>query len=184
MDKRRIKVQIQVNDRVLKKIDSEEELKIYYNKLKENFANSFKKEIVYKIECMKILKEIRDNAYYKMDGFKTFDAFTKNFKIARSQIYNYLKLANAIEDGLVSEEYLLENGINESLDLIKNKESATIKKSKQNPIKPLRFQLKRQDSYDFYKKNAKFTAFFLDEIFSNQKELLDNLLKKFKDLRD
>lgn len=54
MDKRRIKVQIQVNDRVLKKIDSEEELRIYYNRLKENFINSFKKEIVYKIECMKI----------------------------------------------------------------------------------------------------------------------------------
>ncbi|WP_407933143.1 chromosome replication/partitioning protein [Borrelia nietonii] len=135
-------MQIQVNDRVLKKIDSEEELRIYYNRLKENFINSFKKEIVYKIECMKILKEIKDNQYYKLDGFKTFDSFTKNFKIARSQIYNYLKLAGAMEDGLISEEYLLENGINDSLDLIKNKERATLKKSTQNSIKPLRFQLK------------------------------------------
>ncbi|UPA19287.1 chromosome replication/partitioning protein (plasmid) [Borrelia puertoricensis] len=177
-------MQIQVNDRVLKKIDSEEELRIYYNRLKENFINSFKKEIVYKIECMKILKEIKDNEYYKMDGFKTFDSFTKNFKIARSQIYNYLKLAGAMENGLISEEYLLENGINDSLDLIKNKERSTLKTSKQNPIKPLKFQLKKQESYDFYKQDSKFIAFFLDEIFSNQKDLLDKLLKKFKDLKN
>lgn len=174
---------IQLNDRVLEKFDSKEQLRIYYNKLKENFVNSFKKEIVYKIECMKILKEIKDNGYYKMDGFKTFDAFTKNFKIARSQIYNYLKLAAAMEDGVVSEDYLLENGINDTLLLIKTNGSETIKKSRQNPIKPLRFQLRSQGSYDFYKENSKFTSFVLDELFENRKEFLEELQNEFEKLK-
>ncbi|ACH94211.1 chromosome replication/partitioning protein [Borrelia duttonii] len=174
---------IQLNDRVLEKFDSKEQLRIYYNKLKENFVNSFKKEIIYKIECMKILKEIKDNGYYKMDGFKTFDAFTKNFKIARSQIYNYLKLAAAMEDGVVSEDYLLENGINDTLLLIKTNGSKTIKKSRQNLIKPLRFQLRSQGSYDFYKENSQFTSFVLDELFENRKEFLEELQNEFKKLK-
>ncbi|WP_210372647.1 chromosome replication/partitioning protein, partial [Borreliella garinii] len=56
-------------------------------------------------------------------------------------------------------------------------------KSKQNPIKPLRFQLKTKESYDFYKSNANFTSFMMHEIFENQKDWIKQLLKKYKELR-
>ncbi|WP_418457370.1 chromosome replication/partitioning protein, partial [Borreliella burgdorferi] len=70
-----------------------------------------------------------------------------------------------------------------SYNFIKDKESPALKKSRQNPIKPLRFQLKTQESYDYYKKNAKFTAFILEELLKNQKDFLKKLLKKYEELK-
>ncbi|MGF7102068.1 chromosome replication/partitioning protein [Borreliella kurtenbachii] len=49
---------------------------------------------------MKILKEIKDKEYYKLDGYQNFEIFTRNYKIAKSQAYEYLRMANAIEEGL------------------------------------------------------------------------------------
>ncbi|WP_418456572.1 chromosome replication/partitioning protein [Borreliella lusitaniae] len=152
----------------------------YYNSLKEKLKINSKKEIYCKLETLKILKEIKDNEYYKLDGYKSFEAFSKDYRLARAQVYNYLKIANAIEDGIIEEEFLIKNGILETLTILRNRESKTIKKSKQNPIKPLRFQLKKQESYDFYKNNAKFTAFILEELLENQKDLINKLLKKYK----
>ncbi|WP_267903570.1 chromosome replication/partitioning protein [Borreliella bavariensis] len=57
---------------------------------------------------------------------------------------------------------------------IKSKEVVD-KKLIQNSIKPLRFQLKRKDSYDFYKSNAKFTGYLLDKIFSSDKDYLNQI---------
>ncbi|MBB6032082.1 hypothetical protein HNR35_001085 [Borreliella spielmanii] len=155
----------------------------HYNSLKEKLKINSKKEIYCKLETLKILKEIKDNEYYKLDGYKSFEAFSKDYRLARAQVYNYLKIANAIEDGIIQEEFLIKNGILETLIILRNKESKTIKKSKQNPIKPLRFQLKKQESYDFYKNNAKFTAFILEELLENQKDLIKKLLKKYKELK-
>ncbi len=64
---------------------------------------------------------------------------------------------------------------------IKSKEVVD-KKSIQNSIKPLRFQLKRQNSYDFYKSNAKFTGCLLDKIFSIDKDYLNKMFKEYSDL--
>ncbi|AHH05720.1 chromosome replication/partitioning protein (plasmid) [Borrelia miyamotoi] len=154
-----------------------------YNELKEKLKQNARKEIYYKVENIRILKEIKDNEYYKLDGHKNFDNFIKSYRMAKTQVYAYLRLANAIEDGLLAEQYIIENGINESLAMIKNKESVKIKKSRQNPIKPLRFQLKSQDSYDFYKEHSKFTAFILDTLFSNDKNYLDKLFKQYSGLK-
>ncbi len=155
----------------------------HYNSLKEKLKINSKKEIYCKLETLKVLKEIKDNEYYKLDGYKSFEAFSKDYRLARAQVYNYLKIANAIEDGIIQEEFLIKNGILETLIILRNKESKTIKKSKQNCIKPLRFQLKKQESYDFYKKHANFTSFMMDEIFENQKDFLNKLLKKYKQLK-
>ncbi|WP_210376944.1 chromosome replication/partitioning protein, partial [Borreliella valaisiana] len=95
----------------------------------------------------------------------------------------YLRIAQAIENGVIEEPFLLENGIKETIIFLRNSNSEKIKKSKQNLIKPLRFQLKKQESYDFYKKNAKFTSFMMDEIFENQKEFLNRLMKKYEKLK-
>ncbi|WP_434757422.1 chromosome replication/partitioning protein (plasmid) [Borrelia puertoricensis] len=150
-----------------------------YNELKEKLKQNARKEIYYKVESIRILKEIKDNEYYKLDGHKNFDSFIKSYRMAKTQVYAYLRLANAIEEGMLAEQYIIENGINESLAIIKNKESITIKKSRQNAIKPLRFQLKSQDSYDFYKDHSKFTAFVLDTLFSNDKNYLKKLFKEY-----
>ncbi|OJH14112.1 permease (plasmid) [Borreliella bissettiae] len=155
----------------------------HYNSLKEKLKISSKKEIYCKLETLKILKEIKDNHYYRFDGYKSFEAFSKDYRLARAQVYNYLKIANAIEDGIIQEEFLIKNGILETLIVLRNKESKTIKKSKQNPIKPLRFQLKKQESYDFYKNHSKFTAFILEELLENQKDFLNKLFKKYKELK-
>ncbi|WP_247073423.1 chromosome replication/partitioning protein [Borrelia turicatae] len=50
-------------------------------------------------------------------------------------------------------------------------------------MKPLRFQLKNQDSYDFYKQNSKFTSFLMDELFKDKKDLLEEFMKKFNSLK-
>ncbi len=103
--------------------------------------------------------------------------------MARTQVYIYLKLAKALQAGILNEDYIIENGIYNSLDKIESQETPIVKKSKQNPIKPLRFQLKKQESYDFYKSNAKFTGFMLDKLFSDGKEIIKKLMKEYKELK-
>ncbi|ACN52932.1 chromosome replication/partitioning protein [Borreliella valaisiana] len=154
-----------------------------YNILKKKLYVNLREGISNRIECMKILKEIKDNKYYKLDGYKSFDAFIKDYDVAKTQAYNYLKIANAIESGVIEEQYVLDNGFRLILSVFKNKESPTLKKSKQNPIKPLRFQLKKQESYDFYKSNAKFTGFLLDKLFSDEREIIKKIMKEYKQLK-
>ncbi|OJH14299.1 permease, partial (plasmid) [Borreliella bissettiae] len=43
--------------------------------------------------------------------------------------------------------------------------------------------LKKQESYDFYKSNAKFTGFMLDKLFSDGKEIIKKLMKEYKELK-
>ncbi|AFI31986.1 chromosome replication/partitioning protein [Borrelia crocidurae] len=168
----------------LNDIANENKILEYYNSLKERLVFNFQKEILNKIESMKILKEIKDNEYYKLDGYKNFEEFTRHYRIAKTQAYEYLKIANAIQEGLVEEKDIIENGIHDIILSLRNKTGFSIKKSRQNMIKPLKFQLKRQESYDFYKKNPKFASFILDEIFFNRKNLLGKLQTKFKNLKN
>ncbi|SCW42985.1 MULTISPECIES: chromosome replication/partitioning protein [Borreliella] len=154
-----------------------------YNILKKKLYVNLREGVSNRIQCMKILKEIKDNEYYKLDGYKSFDAFIKDYDVAKTQAYNYLKIANAIESGVIEEQYVLDNGFRSILSVLKDKESPALKKSKQNPIKPLRFQLKSQESYDFYKSNAKFTGFLLDKLFNNEKEIIKKIMKEYKQLK-
>ncbi|AHH11486.1 chromosome replication/partitioning protein (plasmid) [Borrelia coriaceae] len=156
---------------------------VRYDELKKKLYINLREGIYNRIECMKILKEIKDNEYYKLDGYKSFDAFIKNYDVAKTQAYNYLKIATALEEGLLEEQYVLENGFRQILGLLKDKESEKLKKSRVNPIKPLRFQLKSQASYDFYKQNAKFTSFLMDRLFASKKDLLEEFMKEFKNLK-
>ncbi|AMR76089.1 chromosome replication/partitioning protein [Borrelia hermsii] len=174
---------IKINNRVLANEEEQENVVSYYNSLKDRLKESFKREIHYKVEAIKILKEIKDNEYYKLDNYNSFESFVKEYKVAKTQAYAYLKLASALQDGILQEDYIIEHGIHNSLVLIGNERNKTIRKLRQNPIKPLRFQLKSHDSYDFYKKNAKFTSFLMDELFRDKKDLLEEFMKKFKSLK-
>ncbi|AHH11069.1 Plasmid partition family protein (plasmid) [Borrelia coriaceae ATCC 43381] len=175
---------IEVNKRNLnKELTPDEQISIHYNKLKERLKINFQKEIFCKIEAMKVLKEIKDNEYYKLDNYATFDDFAKDYRLARTQTYKYLKIATAIEEGIVEEKYVINNGINNTMFLLRNKEGVNIKKSKQNPLRPLRFQLKCPDAYAFYKGNAKLTSFLLEKVFSDEKDFLTKIITQFESLK-
>lgn len=175
---------IKINKRNLSESTREEEQAlIHYNKLKEKLNINFQKEIYCKLEAMKVLKEIKDKEYYKLDNYSTFDDFAKDYRLARTQTYKYLKIATAIEEGLIEEKYVVKNGINETIYLLKTKESPSLRKSNQNPIKPLRFQLKKEESYSFYKKNAKLTSFLLEKIFFEEKDFLFKIIEEFETSR-
>ncbi|QMU99768.1 chromosome replication/partitioning protein (plasmid) [Borrelia sp. A-FGy1] len=175
---------LEINKRNLsKKMTAEEEISIHYNKLKEKLRVNFQKEIFCKIEAMKVLKEIKDNEYYKLDNYSTFDDFAKDYRLARTQTYKYLKIATAIEEGIVEEKYVINNGINGTMFLLKDKEGQSIKKSKQNPLRPLRFQLKCPIAYSYYKQRAKFTSFLLERIFVEDKEYLTKIENEYEALR-
>ncbi|WP_215538868.1 chromosome replication/partitioning protein [Borreliella bavariensis] len=151
--------------------------------LKERLILNFQKEIHNKIETMKILKEIKDKEYYKLDGYQSFEMFTRNYKIAKSQAYEYLRIANAIEEGLVQEKDIIEKGIQNSLFFLKDKEGIKIKKSNRNFIKPLRFQLKTENAYTYYKSKAKFTSFLLEKLLKDKEELLNEIMKEYKECK-
>ncbi|WP_024653025.1 chromosome replication/partitioning protein [Borrelia persica] len=168
-----------INKRNLETLD---ETKEHYNKLKQKLKFNFQQEVYYKIESIKVLKEIKDNEYYKFDGYRTFEDFIKEYKLARSQVYDYLKIATAIENGILEESYVVENGITRTIAFLRTTTSK-LKKSKRNLIKPLRFQLKNQKSYDYYKKNAKLTGFILDRLFLEKQELLKEFVKEFESLK-
>ncbi|WP_215821323.1 chromosome replication/partitioning protein [Borreliella bavariensis] len=151
--------------------------------LKERLILNFQKEIHNKIETMKILKEIKDKEYYKLDGCQSFEMFTRNYKIAKSQAYEYLRIANAIEEGLIQENDIIKKGIQNSLFFLKDKEGMKIKKSNRNFIKPLRFQLKTENAYIYYKSKVKFTSFLLEKLLKDKEELLNEIMKEYKECK-
>ncbi|WP_420025476.1 chromosome replication/partitioning protein [Borreliella valaisiana] len=188
MDKKNIDLKInkRISENNLNYIldqSNENQRKEEFEQLITQLKNNIKSEIYNIIDTMKILKKINDKKLYLEGGYKYFNDFLSDFRLAKTQSYEYIKLATAVEAGLLEENYITSNGIRASIRYIKSKTNETIKKSKQNPIKPLRFQLKTQESYDFYKGNAKFTSFMMHEIFENQKDLINKLLKKYKELR-
>ncbi|UPA18798.1 chromosome replication/partitioning protein [Borrelia puertoricensis] len=153
-----------------------------YLRLKDKLKSLTVDDIYNKIETAKILSLINKKKLYIFDGYKNFYSFLSDFKIAKSQAYKYIKIASGVEHGIIDYDFVASNGIENTIK--KLEDNSVIKKSKQNPIKPLRFQLKNQESYDFYKKNAKFTSFLMDELFKDKKDLLEEFMKKFKSLKD
>ncbi|UPA12556.1 chromosome replication/partitioning protein [Borrelia venezuelensis] len=170
---------IVLNDREegLMPISKEEEYENYKHALKKSMVN----DIENKIQIMEILYNIKNKKLYLIDGYENFNSFIKGFLIAKTQAYLYLKVYEQVLQGKLSIKEIKDKGMIEVYRNIKLKEISD-KKSKQNTIKPLRFQLKNQESYDFYKKNAKFTGFVLDNLFSNDKKYLDKLFKEYSGL--
>ncbi|WP_024653192.1 chromosome replication/partitioning protein [Borrelia persica] len=158
---------------------SRDEALARYNELMAKMKQNSKKEIYYKVENIRILKEIKDNEYYKLEGHKSFDKFIESYRMAKTQVYAYLRLANAMEKGILAEQYIIEHGINESLALIKERKLLKLKRSTQDLVKPLRFQLETYESYDFYKKNSKFISFLLEKLFADDKTYLDKLFQEY-----
>ncbi|XOU12965.1 chromosome replication/partitioning protein (plasmid) [Borreliella americana] len=105
----------------------------------------------------------------------------KDYKLARSQAYTYLKIASAIKKGTLKQEYLIENGFRQSILFLMDSENSVEKKPNQISKRFLRIQFKSQESYFFYKKNNKFTEFFLDKVFLDKKDWIYQIMKEFKE---
>ncbi|UPA19336.1 chromosome replication/partitioning protein (plasmid) [Borrelia puertoricensis] len=162
---------------------NENQRKEEFDHLVRQLKNNIKSEIYNVIDTMKILKKINDNKLYVEGGFNSFKGFLSEFKLAKTQSYEYIKLATAIETGLLEEDFITLNGIRASIRYIKTKTNGVARQSRQNPIKPLRFQLKNQESYDFYKRNAKLTGFILDNLFLGKRDWLSEFIKEFKSIK-
>ncbi|WAZ72507.1 chromosome replication/partitioning protein (plasmid) [Borrelia miyamotoi] len=163
--------------------NNENQRKEEFDQLVKQLKNNIKSEIYNIIDTMKILKKINDNKLYVEGGFNSFKDFLTELKLAKTQSYEYIKLATAIETGLLEEDFITLHGIRASIRYIKTKTNGIIKKSRQNPINPLRFQLKSQMSYDFYKKNTKPTGFILDKLCSDKKDWLEDFIKELKSVK-
>ncbi|AOW96273.1 chromosome replication/partitioning protein [Borrelia miyamotoi] len=156
---------------------SEDNRKDEYLRLKDKLKSLTVDDIYNKIETAKILSLINEKKLYIFDGYKNFYSFLSDFKIAKSQAYKYIKIAAGVERGIIDYDFVASNGIENAIR--KLEDNSIVKKSRQNSIKPLRFQLKIQESYNFYKQNPKFTGFLLDELFINRKDLLRDFLNQF-----
>ncbi|QMU99857.1 chromosome replication/partitioning protein (plasmid) [Borrelia sp. A-FGy1] len=175
-----------LNSRELKSKDTTEDDKVrtHYKKLKERLIINLKDQINNILDNIKIIKEIKDKGLYVLDGHAKFEGFIKEYRLAKSQVYNYLKVGNALSDGIIKENYIIENGIKNTLFLINTKYKDTQdRKLKQNLINPLRFQLKSEDSYKFYRKNIKLAGFILDDLFLNKQDLLKEFINGFESLK-
>ncbi|MBB6213914.1 chromosome replication/partitioning protein (plasmid) [Borreliella californiensis] len=172
---------ILLNNRIedVQKFENEE---LEYKSYKDQLRRITVDDIENKIKTMKILYKIREKKLYLIDGYKKFEDFLSEFIISRSQAFLYLKIYRRVLEGSVSINDIKEKGLK---GVYRNILNIEIKedKSKQNPIKPLRFQLKSQESYDFYKSNAKFTGYLLDKLFNNEKEIIKKIMKEYKQLK-
>ncbi|MGF7102067.1 plasmid partition family protein [Borreliella kurtenbachii] len=58
-----------------------------------------------------------------------------------------------------------------------------IKKSNRNFIRPLRFQLKTENVCIYYKSKAKFIIFLLEKLLEDREELLNEIMKEYKECK-
>ncbi len=149
MSKLKVK-KILLNNRIedVQEFENEE---LEYKSYKDQLRRITVDDVENKIKTMKILYKIREKKLYLIDGYKKFEDFLSEFIISRSQAFLYLKIYRKVLEGSISINDIKEKGLK---GVYRNILNVEIKedKSKQNPIKPLRFQLKKQESYNFYKK--------------------------------
>ncbi|AHH14364.1 chromosome replication/partitioning protein [Borrelia hermsii] len=150
-----------------------------YEKLKAKLKINLKEDIYNKIETMKILKEINDKKLFKLDGYKNFSSFIKNYNLARTQVYAYLTIAEGLNNNLINEESIITKGIMNTYFFLSAKETENKQKTS-NLIKSIKLQFKNQDAYNFYKTNSKFTCFLMEKIFTKDKEYIEKTKKDFE----
>ncbi|AHH13085.1 Putative plasmid partition protein (plasmid) [Borrelia hermsii YBT] len=152
-----------------------------YLELKEKLKILIKEESYNKIETARILKEINESKYYALDGYKSFTAFIKSYKIAKTSIYRYIKLVTGIDSGKIDYDLILSRGVDYAIKVLEN--NSIISKSNVNPLRPLRFQLDDEESFHFYKSNTKFASFLLKEIYKNEKDFFNKMRDRYNTLK-
>nr|WP_233185529.1 plasmid partition family protein [Borreliella burgdorferi] len=50
-------------------------------------------------------------------------------------------------------------------------------------MRSLRFQLKTEDAYIYYKSKSRFTSFLLEKLLKDKEELLNEIMKEYKECK-
>lgn len=153
-----------------------------YLKLKEKLKILIKEESYNKIETARILKEINDNKYYVIDKYKSFDHFIKDYNLAKTTVYRYMKLAIGIDSGKINYELILKKGMYYAIQILEN--NGCISSPKNTLNRSFKIKIKDEKSFDFYKSNTNFTSFLLKELYYNNQELLTNIKNKYDNLKN
>ncbi|ASJ27651.1 PF-49-type protein (plasmid) [Borrelia turicatae 91E135] len=152
-----------------------------YLELKEKLKILIKEESYNKIETARVLKEINESKYYALDGYKSFTAFIKSYKIAKTSIYRYIKLVIGIDSGKIDYDLILSKGVDYAIKVLEN--NNVISENNVNSLKLLRLQLDDEESFYFYKSNTKFASFLLKEIYKNEKDFFNKMHDKYDSLK-
>ncbi|AYE37016.1 chromosome partitioning protein (plasmid) [Borrelia turcica IST7] len=152
-----------------------------YLELKEKLKVLIKEESYNKIETARILKEINESKYYAIDGYKSFTGFIRDYKIAKTSVYRYIKLVVGIDSGKIDYDLILNRGVDYAIKVLEN--GNIVSRSNVNSLKPLRFQLDDEECFLFYKSNIKFASFLLKEIYKNEKEFFYKMQNKYNTLK-
>ncbi|WPM06334.1 chromosome replication/partitioning protein (plasmid) [Borreliella sinica] len=153
-----------------------------YFRLKEQLKILIKEESYNKIETARILKEINDNKYYVIDKYKSFNQFIKDYNIAKTTVYRYIKLAIGIDNGKINYELIYKKGINYAIQILEDAEMKPTKKCVFN--KSFKLKIKDEKSFDFYKSNTDFVSFLLKELYYDNQKLLTAIKNKYDNLKD
>ncbi|QFI15048.1 chromosome replication/partitioning protein (plasmid) [Borrelia sp. CA_690] len=152
-----------------------------YLKLKEKLKILIKEESYNKIETARILKEINDNKYYVIDKYKSFGHFIKDYNMAKTTVYRYIKLAIGIDNGKIDYELILKKGMYYAIQILKN--NGIIPNPKNIINKSFKIKIGDEKSFDFYKSNISFVSFLLKELYYDNQELLMNIKNKYDNLK-
>ncbi|WKC75677.1 chromosome replication/partitioning protein [Borreliella valaisiana] len=153
-----------------------------YLKLKEKLKILIKEEFYNKIETARILKEINDNKYYVIDKYKSFIHFIKDYNMAKTTVYRYMKLATGIDNGKINYELILKKGIYYATQILEN--NSIIDTTKSIPNKSIKLKIEDEKSFNFYKSNTKFVSFLLKELYYNNQKLIKNIKNKYENLKN
>ncbi|MBB6043389.1 chromosome replication/partitioning protein (plasmid) [Borreliella yangtzensis] len=152
-----------------------------YLKLKEKLKILIKEESYNKIETARILKEINDNKYYVIDNYKSFIHFIKDYNMAKTTVYRYMKLAIGIDNGKINYEIIIKKGIHYAMQILEN--NGIIDNSKKVLNRSFKLKIKDEESFNFYKSNTKFVSFLLKELYYNNQKLLTNIKNKYENFK-
>ncbi|AEL19020.1 chromosome replication/partitioning protein [Borreliella bissettiae] len=153
-----------------------------YLELKEKLKILIKEESFNKIETARILKEINDNKYYVIDKYKSFGHFIKDYNMAKTTVYRYIKLAIGIDSGKINYELILKKGMHYAMQFLENNVIITTSKSILN--RSLKLKIEDEKSFNFYKSDTNFVSFLLKELYYDNQNILINIKNKYDSLKD
>ncbi|APS99053.1 chromosome partitioning protein (plasmid) [Borreliella mayonii] len=153
-----------------------------YLKLKEKLKILIKEESYNKIETARILKEINDNKYYVIDKYKSFGNFLKDYNMAKTSVYRYMKLAIGIDSGKISYELILKKGMYYAIQFLES--NGIISNSKSILNRSFKVKIDDEKSFNFYKSDTNFVSFLLKELYFDNQKLLTNIKNKYDNLKN
>ncbi|UGQ16620.1 chromosome replication/partitioning protein [Borrelia sp. RT5S] len=152
-----------------------------YITLKEKLKVLIKEESYNKIETARILKEINESKYYALDGYKSFAGFIRDYRIAKTSVYRYIKLVVGIDSGKIDYDLILSRGVDYAIKVLDDGNKGS--KNDSNSLRSLRLQFDDEECFHVYKSDTKFVGFLLKEIYKEEKEFFYKMKNKYNELK-